>query len=234
MKHENFSTPTSQKPNIFTATITFTLTFPRTIIFSRRSPSNNKIIYAFASYIHRVTVGCQSVTSYILTLRLFFVVNTFFSQKMNDWKMSNLTSATGKHAPRSTTQTVSGKHNSTQHLLMQLREIIDSRIRFVELQTRRLLYQHFLADTAAVHDYQLPPKTGLGDGGMPWHEIPTSGESSELFDYIESLSRALYVLERIKLSISEHNVGDVLQMLEDQRLLLLNDEELARLLHLTD
>ena len=104
--------------------------------------------------------------------------------------------------------------------------IIDSKIEFVELKTRKLLegFRHSPNEGSHRSDSiaPLPSMTNL---------LIDHADSEQLFEHFENLSRSIYLLEQMKLSLSDENAFSVMQLLNDDNYLKVNDLQINEILN---
>ena len=106
--------------------------------------------------------------------------------------------------------------------------IIDSKIEFVELKTRKLLEGFGNTPNEGSHRSDsiapLPSMTNLSID---------HADSEQLFEHFENLSRSIYLLEQMKLSLRDENAFSVMQLLNDDNYLKVNDLQINEILNLT-
>ena len=107
-------------------------------------------------------------------------------------------------------------------------EIIDSKIDFMELKTRKLLdkFRHKPTETqTASHrsddNFDLPSMSDLTIDKV---------ENENLFVHFELMSRSIYLLEKMKMSVREENVFSVMELLNDDKYLTVNDLQMTEIL----
>ena len=113
-----------------------------------------------------------------------------------------------------------------------LYEIIDSKIDFIELKTRKLLDRFRRKDavtqaemhhrTDADNNYALPSMANI---------LTTNVENEQLFEHLENLSRSLCILEHMKFSLREENARSVMELLDDDKFLKFNDSQIEQVLN---
>jgi hypothetical protein len=103
--------------------------------------------------------------------------------------------------------------------------IIDSKIDFIELKTRRILEKFKTTDIAGAHRSD------------SWADLPSmsnlyvdNSESEQLFEHFETLSQSIYVLEQFKLTLNEENAFTIIQLLNDDNYLKLTEFQLNEML----
>lgn len=105
--------------------------------------------------------------------------------------------------------------------------IIDSKIEFVELKTRKLLEGFGNTPNEGSHRSDsiapLPSMTNLSID---------HADSEQLFEHFENLSRSIYLLEQMKLSLRDENAFSVMQLLNDDNYLKVNDLQINEILNL--
>jgi hypothetical protein len=107
-------------------------------------------------------------------------------------------------------------------------EIIDSKIDFMELKTRKLLdkFRHKAPETpTASHrsddNSDLPSMSDLTIDKV---------ENENLFVHFEQMSRSIYLLEKMKMSVREENAFSVMELLNDDKYLTVNDLQMTEIL----
>ncbi len=107
-------------------------------------------------------------------------------------------------------------------------EIIDSKLDFIELNTRRLLDKFRRKDTHAMggrksdENATLPSMVGLN---------VNTADTEQFFVHIENLSRSICILEQMKFSLREENLHSVMELLDDDKYLTFNDLQLEQVLN---
>ena len=107
-------------------------------------------------------------------------------------------------------------------------EIIDSKLNFIELNTRRLLDKFRRKDTYAVGSHQSDENATLPS--MADLNVNTE-DSEQFFVLIENLSRSIYKLEQMKFSLREENLHSIMELLDDDKYLTVNDFQLEQKLN---
>ena len=108
-------------------------------------------------------------------------------------------------------------------------EIIDSKLDFIELKTRRLLDKFRRKDTVVVQSQQsddnctLPTMAGLH---------VNRAETEQIFEHLENLSRSICILEQMKFSLREENVCSIMELLNDDKYMQFNELQLEQALNL--
>ena len=99
--------------------------------------------------------------------------------------------------------------------------IIDSKIDFIELKTRKLLDNYRLGTAKGSHKsdsyYHIPSMSDLS---------VDKSDNENLFKHVENLSFAICRLEHLKLSLNENNAFKVIELLNDDKYLNSNDLEI--------
>ncbi len=107
-------------------------------------------------------------------------------------------------------------------------EIIDSKLDFIELKTRRLLDKFRRKEPIPMGAHQsddnrtLPSMADLN---------VNKAETEQIFVHLENLSRSICILEQMKFSLSEENVRSVMELLDDDKYLTFNDLQLEQVLN---
>ena len=115
-------------------------------------------------------------------------------------------------------------------LLAYVYGAIDSKIDFVELNTRKLLAKFSRKETTQVQGMHrtdavqnLPSSADL---------TATYNENDTFFTHLEELSRTITMLENMKFSLREHNATSIMQLLDDDKFMKFDDLALNEALHL--
>jgi hypothetical protein len=109
-------------------------------------------------------------------------------------------------------------------------EIIDSKLDFIELKTRRLLEKFRRKDAIervhATHrnddNCTLPTMADL---------TVNNADTEQVFEHLENLSRTICILEQMKFSLREENVCSIMELLNDDKYLQFNDSQLNQALN---
>ncbi len=109
-------------------------------------------------------------------------------------------------------------------------EIIDSKLDFIELKTRRLLDKFRRKDAiervSASHSNDdnctLPTMADL---------TVNNADTEQVFEHLENLSRTICILEQMKFSLREENVCSIMELLNDDKYLQFNDSQLNQVLN---
>jgi hypothetical protein len=114
-------------------------------------------------------------------------------------------------------------------ILHYVYDIIDSKIDFMELKTRKLLdkfRQKTLETQTASHrsddNSDLPSMSDLTIDKV---------ENETLFVHFEQMSRSIYLLEKMKMSVREENAFTVMELLNDDKYLTVNDLQMTEILN---
>ncbi len=107
-------------------------------------------------------------------------------------------------------------------------EIIDSKLDFIELKTRRLLDKFRRKDPIPMGSHQSDDNPTLPS--MADLEVNTA-DTEQVFLHLENLSRSICILEQLKFSLSEENVRSVMELLDDDKYLTFNDLQLEQVLN---
>ena len=107
---------------------------------------------------------------------------------------------------------------------------IDSKIDFVELNTRKLLAKLSRKEPAQLQGMHrtdavqtLPSSADLN---------LTNNENDSFFTHLEELSRKITMLENMKFSLREHNATSIMQLLDDDKFMKFDDLALNQALEL--
>lgn len=113
-------------------------------------------------------------------------------------------------------------------ILHYVYEIIDSKIDFMELKTRKLLdkFRHKepemqTASHRSDDNSDLPSMSDLTIDKV---------ENENLFVHFEQMSRSIYLLEKMKMSVREENAFSVMELLNDDKYLTVNDLQMTEIL----
>ena len=107
---------------------------------------------------------------------------------------------------------------------------IDSKIDFVELNTRKLL--------AKFSRKELPVREGSHRSDAIQIQpieadlTTTSNENDKIFSHLEELSRKITVLENMKYSLREHNTTSIMRLLDDDNFMTCDEDALNEALDL--
>ncbi len=103
--------------------------------------------------------------------------------------------------------------------------IIDSKIDFIELKTRKLLNNFRNVKTMGSHlsdsEFQVP---SLSDINVD------KADNESLFRHLENLSRTIYLLEQLKLSLTKDNVFSIIELVNDDKYLTANNLQMQNIL----
>ncbi len=108
-------------------------------------------------------------------------------------------------------------------------EIIDSKLDFIELKTRRLLDKFRRKETIVTgshrsdENYTLPTMSDLH---------VNKAETEQIFEHLENLSRSVCILEQMKFSLHEENLCSVMELLNDDKYLTLNNMQIEKKLNI--
>jgi Tfp pilus assembly protein PilO len=115
-------------------------------------------------------------------------------------------------------------------LLAYVYGAIDSKIDFVELNTRKLLAKLSRKETTQVQGMHRTDAV---------QNLPTSAdmsanfnENDNFFTHLEELSRKITMLENMKFSLREHNATSIMQLLDDDKFMKFDDLALNEALDL--
>jgi hypothetical protein len=105
--------------------------------------------------------------------------------------------------------------------------IIDSKIDFNDLKTRKILDQFRSIEEKGMHDSD-------SNNSIPSmaNVCIDNTENEQFFVHLESLSRSIYLLEQMKISLNEDNAFAVMQLLNDDNYLKINDVQFGEMLNL--
>ena len=105
--------------------------------------------------------------------------------------------------------------------------IIDSKIDFIELKTRRILEKFRTVKVEGTH------RTDSSANLPSMSDLYIDNSVNELlFQHFEKLSRSIYLLEKMKLSLHADNAHFVIQLLNDDNYLNMNEIQFEEILNL--
>jgi hypothetical protein len=109
-------------------------------------------------------------------------------------------------------------------------EIIDSKLDFIELKTRRLLdkFRRKDKDIAVIASHRTDDNCTLPTMADLY---VNKAETEQVFEHLENLSRSVCILERLKFSLREENVCSIMELLNDDKYLQFNDLQLEQVLN---
>jgi hypothetical protein len=124
---------------------------------------------------------------------------------------------------------VSSWGGEQKQLLACVYGAIDSKIDFVELNTRKLLAKFSRKEAPVQGEHrtdalQVSPSTA--------DLTTTNNENDKIFTYLEQLSRTITMLENMKYSLREHNATSIMQLLDDDKFMDFDDSALNEVLDL--
>jgi hypothetical protein len=107
-------------------------------------------------------------------------------------------------------------------------EIIDSKIDFMELKTRKLLDKF----RPKPNETQTASHRSDDNSDLPSMSDLTIDkvENENLFVHFELMSRSIYLLEKMKMSVREENAFSVMELLNDDKYLTVNDLQMTEIL----
>jgi hypothetical protein len=113
------------------------------------------------------------------------------------------------------------------HIINFVCNMINSKIEFIELKTRKLLNNFRAEKNRGSH---------RSDSDSEFH-IPSmsdiyvdKAENENLFSHLENLSRSIYLLEQLKLSITSENAYSIMELLNDDKYLTDNNIQVRNIL----
>ena len=107
-------------------------------------------------------------------------------------------------------------------------EIIDSKLDFIELKTRRLLDKFRRKDNYATGTHRTDDNCTLPT--MADLQV-NKADTEQVFGHLENLSRSVCILEQMKFSLREENVCSIMELLNDDKYLQFNDLQLEQVLN---
>jgi hypothetical protein len=103
--------------------------------------------------------------------------------------------------------------------------IINSKIDFIELKTRKLLNKFRHEDTKGSHksdsDFNIASLSDI---------FVDKADNENLFCHLERLSRSIYLLEQLKLSLTDDNAYSIIELLNDDVYLTDNNAQMQNVL----
>ena len=115
-------------------------------------------------------------------------------------------------------------------LLAYVYGAIDSKIDFVELNTRKLLAKFSRKETPQVQGMHRTDAVQNLPSSADLNVI--NNENDTFFTHLEELSRTITMLENMKFSLREHNATSIMQLLDDDKFMKFDDLALNEALHL--
>ena len=124
--------------------------------------------------------------------------------------------------------TISSWGGEQKPLLEYVYGAIDSKIDFIELNTRKLLAKFSRKETTGVQgthqsDAVLVPPSSA-DANV------NNNETDTIFTEVEELSRTMTMLENMKFSLREHNLASIMDLLDDNKFLRYDNSSLSEAL----
>jgi hypothetical protein len=110
-------------------------------------------------------------------------------------------------------------------LLAYVYGAIDSKIDFVELNTRKLLAKFSRKEAPVQGEHRT-------DALQVSPAMADNSENDKIFTYLEQLSRTITMLENMKYSLREHNATSIMQLLDDDKFMNFDDSTLNEVLDL--
>jgi hypothetical protein len=105
--------------------------------------------------------------------------------------------------------------------------IIDYKINSIEYKTRQIL------DRFRSHDAEPSHQTDID---LPIPSIPEfqidKYVNEQLFTHFEELSRSIYLLEQMKLSLNEENAVSIIELLDDDNYMNIADKHIHEMLNI--
>lgn len=117
-----------------------------------------------------------------------------------------------------------GEHT---HIIDHVYSIINSKIDFIELKTRKLLNNFRTENAKGSHksdsdsEFHIPSMSDL---------YVDKADNENLFSHLENLSRSIYLLEQLKLSLTTDNVCSIIDLLNDDKYLSVNNLQMQNVL----
>ena len=100
---------------------------------------------------------------------------------------------------------------------------IDSKIDFVELNTRKLLAKFSRKELPVLEGSHRSDALQI----LPSEaDLATSNENDKIFSHLEELSRKITVLENMKYSLREHNTTSIMRLLDDDNFMKCDEDAL--------
>ena len=106
---------------------------------------------------------------------------------------------------------------------------IDSKIDFVELNTRKLLAKFSRKEVLVLEGSHCSDalQTRPSEADL----TTTSNENDKFFSHLEELSRKITVLENMKYSLREHNTTSIMRLLDDDNFMKYDEDALNEALN---
>ena len=120
---------------------------------------------------------------------------------------------------------VSSWGGEQKQLLAYVYGAIDSKIDFVELNTRKLLAKFSRKEAPVQGEHRT-------DAVQVLPAMADNNENDKIFTYLEQLSRTITMLENMKYSLREHNATSIMQLLDDDKFMNFDDSTLNEVLDL--
>jgi hypothetical protein len=106
-------------------------------------------------------------------------------------------------------------------LLAYVYGAIDSKIDFVELNTRKLLAKLSRKETIQAQGTHRTDAVQILPSSADLNL--TNNENDSFFTHLEELSRKITMLENMKFSLREHNATSIMQLLDDDKFMKFDD-----------
>jgi anthranilate phosphoribosyltransferase len=124
--------------------------------------------------------------------------------------------------------TISSWGGEQKPLLEYVYGAIDSKIDFVELNTRKLLAKFSRKETTQVQGTHQTDAVLVQPSSADANV--NNNENDTFFTEIEELSRTMTMLENMKFSLREHNLASVMELLDDNKFMRYDDSSLNQAL----
>lgn len=109
---------------------------------------------------------------------------------------------------------------------------IDSKIDFVELNTRKLMAKFSRKDIPQIEGSHRTDAVQVLPSMADLARI--NNENDAIFSHLEELSRKITVLENMKYSLREHNTTSIMRLLDDDNFMKCDEEALNEALDLRE
>jgi hypothetical protein len=121
--------------------------------------------------------------------------------------------------------TISSWGGEQKPLLEYVYGAIDSKIDFIELNTRKLLAKLSRKETTQVQGTHQSDAVLVPPSSADAY-VNTNNENDTFFTEVEALSRTMTMLENMKFSLREHNLASIMELLDDNKFMRYDDSAL--------
>jgi hypothetical protein len=109
---------------------------------------------------------------------------------------------------------------------------IDSKIDFVELNTRKLMAKFSRKELPQLEGSHRTDAIQIQPSMADLN--PTQDDSDKIFSHLEELSRKITMLENMKFSLREHNTKSIMKLLDDDKFMNCDEDALNEALDLQE